>query len=156
MSNDEAVVDGGAREVAQAVAGKPLVIEGRNGGTLKPIRSREQAAAMGRKRWEKAKRAIREGVRDAAAQLPDINLRSDYAMIRAIAESHSLNAFDAAARGSAGSAALILSAYKDETKHVETVAVQSHDSDDMRELLAAWRAFKRERGLAGADTTDDE
>lgn len=84
------------------------VVPGRHGGTLRPVRTSEQGAALSRKRWERAGAAARAGLRDAAREmsekagltLPDgAPLETEYDVLRALVAAHVLQAADPSARG---------------------------------------------------------
>lgn len=77
-------------------------IPGRNGGTLIPLRG-ERAREAANRRWEMARAATQAGIRDAGEQMHDLRGTGSLAVIRKLAEVHTLNAADPSAHGSQAS-----------------------------------------------------
>jgi len=99
----------------------------------------ETAKLARKRRFEKASKAIRDGVEAAAKQLPDINKNTAYEVIKHAAEQHALNATDPSATGSASSLKLLLDKGWPEPKREEEWPAPAGDEGAQRLLLAAFK-----------------
>lgn len=76
-----------------------VLIPGGRGGTIRPIRDAARAAELARLRWDRVSAEARRGMVDAAKNLPGV-ASSSPAVVRYLAEQHTLNAADPSAPGS--------------------------------------------------------
>jgi len=111
---------------------------GKNGLIGRPFDS-ETGRLANKRRHEKASKAIRDGVKAAAKQLPDVRRDNAYAVIKHAAEQHALNASDPSAAGSASSLKLLLDKGWPEPRREDEGPVRAGDEEAQRLLLAAFR-----------------
>lgn len=96
-------------------------IPGKNGGTLRPVRSTEQAQALVRKRWDGVSAAARRGLAKAGKQIPDLVGDGPVRVVEYLVEQHTLNAADPSARGATQSFKQIMDlAYPKPEREVNT------------------------------------
>lgn len=130
----------------------PAVVEGRHGGTLKPIRSTERSLELHRARAEKKARAIRAGVADAVPKLNDEGaklgngepLKDAYDALRYVATQNTLNAADPSAPGSQRSLDLVLKHGWPEPPKQDGPTYQQNNQVNLIDLLLP-------EGASGAD-----
>jgi len=108
-----------------------------------------------RKRYERANKAIREGIASAGEELPGIKINDPYEVLREIARAHALQAYDAGARGAGTSFQILVSRGFPQPEREKGIVVSAPSDDaELKELLAAWREYKAGR-LKGADADSE-
>lgn len=133
-----------------------------NGSYLIPIRNREDARALVKRRWEKAGAAARRGMAKAGQQIPEVDKRSSIAVLEHLAEVHTLNAADPSAPNSVQSLKQVLSLAYPKPEKVDEEDAPKDSTNDLRELLALWKKAKAEnpelaeRAQMLLDRKDDE
>jgi hypothetical protein len=129
--------------------------KGRNGGTLIPFDS-ERARAAVKKRYERANKAIREGIASAGEELPGISTRDPYKVIQEIARAHAMQAHDAGARGAGTSFQILVSRGFPQPEREKGVIVSAPVEDaDLKELLAQFRIWKAQKAKEITDSDSD-
>jgi hypothetical protein len=139
-------------------------IAGKNGGTLRPVRSTEAARALAVRRWDKKAEAVRQGMRDAGGLLTEkagltlpggAPIVTEYDVVRVLSTSQVLNAADPSSPGGNQSYQRVLEqAFPKPEREVASAPPSASSSSSLASLdaaaLDALLAALRAR-VAGAD-----